>query len=85
MAFQYVDDLTPKQAPKKKLIGPDELAELRANVGRWAVVREYTDHSSAASAVRSIRSYAPADVEAEYRGMVLYVRSVGVGVKGARP
>ena len=86
MAFRYVDDLKPKQqSGRKKLIGPDELVELRANVGRWAVVREYTNHSAAATAVRGIRGYAPADVEAEYRGCTLYVRSVGVGVKGARP
>ena len=76
--MEFVDNIPEKSnGPRRRLIGDAEIAELRANLGLWAVVRTYCDRGTAPSVASSIRRYAPPDIEAEYRGFTLYVRSVG--------
>lgn len=76
MPLTFTDDLPGNPPQKHRLVDAMVVDELRANVGRWAVIRSYRDRSTAAGMVRSLRSYVPDDVEVTRRGCVLYARAV---------
>jgi len=84
MSLTFVDELPQQKGPggRRRSISDEMIAEMRRNLGKWALVKEFDEtpgrQNQCHSYAQAIKKYLPEDIEVAVRDRKVYARAVQI-------